>query len=80
MSHALDRPVSGVRIDRRAGQNQRLHFLGKTRRRHRRQPSALAKPHKVDATSEVIDRDDEFGKIVVDVEILHVVGSRLPIG
>ena len=80
MSHALDRTVSGVGVDRRAGENERVHFLGKTRRRHRRHPSALAKPDQVDAASQVVDCDDKFGEVIVDVEILHVVGRRLPIG
>ena len=80
MSHALDRAVAGVRVDRRPGENERVHLFGKARRDHRRGPAALAKPNEIDPAAEVVDGDDQFFEVVVDVEVLHVVGGGLPIG
>jgi hypothetical protein len=80
MSHALDRAVAGVRVDRRPGENERVHLVGKTRRDHRRGPAALAKPDKIHPAAEVVDGDDQFFEVVVDVEVLHVVGRGLPVG
>ena len=80
MSHALDRAVAGVRVDRRPGENERVHLFGKARRDHRRGPTALAKPDEIDLAAEVVDGDDQFFEVVVDVEVLHVVRGGLPIG
>ena len=80
MSHALDRTVAGVRVDRRSGENERVHLVRKPRRHHRRGPPALAKPDKIDPAAEVVDGDDQLLEVVVDVEVLHVFGGGLPIG
>ena len=80
MSHALDRAVAGVRVDRRPGENERVHLVGKPRRDHRRGPAALAKPDEIDPAAEVVDGDDQLLEVVVDVEVLHVLGGGLPVG
>ena len=80
MRHALDRPIAGVRVDGRAREHERVHLLGKARRNHRRHPTTLAKSDKIYATAEIVDRDDNLGEVIVDFQILHIVGGRLPIG
>ncbi len=79
MRHALDRAVAGVRVDRQPGENERVHLAGKARRDHRRGPAALAKPDEIDPAAEVVDNDDQLLEVVVDLEVLHVVGRRLPV-
>ena len=78
--HALDRPIAGVGVDRRAREHERIHLLWKARRDHRRHPTTLAKSDKIYAAAEIVDRDDNLGEVVVDFQILHIVGGRLPIG
>src|ERR1035437_6709106 len=53
---------------------------GESRRHHGRDPTALAKADQIHASTEVIDRNNNFGKVVVDLKILHVLGRRLPVG
>jgi hypothetical protein len=79
MSHALDRAVAGVRIDRRPGENERVHLVRKPRRDHRRGPAALAKSDEIDPAAEVVDGDDQLLEVAVNVEVLHVLGGGLPI-
>ncbi len=55
-----------------------MDFVGKARGDHGRQPAALAKANKIDAPAEIVDHDHHVGEIVVDVEILLVVGRRFP--
>ena len=57
-----------------------LHLVGETRRDHCGDPAALAKPDEIHAAAEIVDRDDDLGEIVVDFEILHILGRRFPIG
>ena len=78
--HAFDRPVAGVGIDRRAGEHERVHLIGKARRDHRRYPAALTKSDEIHAAAEIVDRDDDLGEVVVDLQVLHVGGRRFPIG
>jgi hypothetical protein len=78
--HALDRPITGIGVDRRAGKHQRIHLVWEPRCDHRRHPAALTKADKIYAAAEIVDRDDNLGEVIVDFQILHIVGGRLPIG
>ena len=79
--HALDRPVARIGVDRRPGKNQReFTFSGKGGAIIADYPAALAQTDEIDAAAEIVDRDDDFGEIIVDLEILHVVGRRFPVG
>ena len=80
MNHAFDRPVAGIGIDGRAGEHQRVHLVGESRRHHGCDPAALAKADQIHATTKIVDRNDHLGKVVVDLKILHVIGRRLPVG
>ena len=80
MNHALDRSISGVGIDWRSGKHKGIYLVGKARSDHGRNPAALAKADQIDAAAKVINRNDDFGKIVIDLKVFHVVGCRLPIG
>ena len=74
MNHAFDRPVAGIGIDGRAGKHQLVHLVGKARRHHGRDPTALAKADQIHASAKIVDRNDHLGKVVVDLKILHVIG------
>jgi hypothetical protein len=78
--HSLDRSVAGVRINRSARQHDRLHLVREPRRRHRGHPAALAKADQIDAPAEIVDRDDQLGQVVVDLQTPHVGGRRFPVG
>ena len=80
LRHALDRTVARVGVDRRSGEHQRMKLLGESGRQHGGEPTALAEADQVHASTQVVDRDKQFGEVVVDVEILHVLGRRLPVG
>src|ERR1019366_10755462 len=56
------------------------YLAGKSRGHHGRGPTALAKANQIHVSTEVVDRNENFGKIVVDLKILHVISRRLPVG
>ena len=80
MNHALDRPVAGVSVDRRSRKHERVYLVGEARRHHRRHPAALAETDEVHTSPKVVDRHDDLGEIIVDLQVLHVVGCGFPIG
>jgi len=64
----------------RSGKHEGVHFFGKARREHRGRPTALTKHDQIHPAAEIVDRDHEFGKLVVDLEVFHVVSGRFPVG
>ena len=80
MRHALDRPVAGIGVDGRAREHERVHLVRKARGDHCRHPAALAKSDEIHAAAEIVDRDHDFGEVIVDFKVLHIVGRRFPIG
>lgn len=40
----------------------------------------MAQADEIHASAEVVDRNDQFGHVVVDLQVLHVVRCRLPVG
>ena len=43
-------------------------------------PAALTKSDKIYAAAEIVDRNNDLGEVVVDLQILHILGGRLPVG
>ena len=80
VSHALDGPVAGIGVDGRAREHERVHLIRKACRNHRGHPAALTQPDKIDAAAEIVDRHKNLGKVIVDLQILHIFGCGLPIG
>ena len=80
MRHAFDRPVAGVGIDGCAREYERVHLIGKACCDHCRYPATLTKSDEIHAATEIVDRDNDFGEVVVDFQVLHIDGRRFPIG
>jgi hypothetical protein len=80
MRHLFDRAVARVRVDRRAREHEARDLVREARRVHRRHPAALTQPDQVHAPAQLVDTHVQFGKVLVDLEILHVLGRRTPVG
>ena len=64
----------------RSRQHQRVYLVGKTCGDHRGHPATLAEPYKVYPAAEIVDRYNDLGEVVVDLQILHILRGRLPVG
>jgi hypothetical protein len=62
VDHPRDGSVAGIRVDRRASQNERGDLVGESRREHGGHPSALAETDQIHTSTQVVDRHDRFGQ------------------
>src|SRR5712664_4680091 len=66
-------------INRRPGHDELAYLGWESPGIDQRQPAPLAEPHEIDQATDIIDKDIEIGKIVINSEKSHLGAGRAPI-